>query len=59
MLEELDVVILGRQFETLPAGTKGVVVLLHDDACEVEFEGDVQLTRAVPVDALRKVGADA
>lgn len=59
MLEMLDIVVLDRQFETLPAGTKGVIVLLHHDAYEVEFEGDEESTRAVPIDAVRKVSADA
>lgn len=59
MIEVLDIVVLDRQFETLRAGTTGVVVLLHDDAYEVEFEGDAQLTRAIPFDAVRKVEDDA
>ena len=59
MLEALDLVVLNRPFETLQAGTRGVIVTLHDGACEVEFEGDVDLTRAVPVDAVRKVDGDA
>lgn len=37
-MKELDVVILTKDYENIPAGTEGAIVLDYDkDYCEVEF----------------------
>lgn len=49
MIEELDVVALKQALPDVPAGTHGAVLLVFDDAYEIEFVG-IEGTFAVPAD---------
>ena len=58
-MKELDVVKLTREFEGLPAGTKGTIVLEYDGPhFEVEFfdeDGNTIEVLTTPVDAIELV----
>jgi len=49
VIEELDVVVLERALPDVPAGAHGTVMLVFDDAYEIEFMG-IEGTFAVPAD---------
>lgn len=55
-MKELDVVRLTENFKSIPAGTKGTIVLEYDDrCCEVEFvneNGDTIDVVTTPIELL-------
>lgn len=58
-MKELDVVKLKKEFENLPSGAEGTIVLQYDGACfEVEFfdpNGDTIGVFTTPIDLLEPV----
>jgi len=58
-MKELDVVKLIKEFQNLPAGTEGTIVLEYDGKCfEVEFfddNGDTLAVLTTPVENLELV----
>jgi hypothetical protein len=57
MLELYDVAELTRPIEDIAPGSRGTVLILYPDACEIEFleVAGARLTHSVPLDAVKLV----
>ena len=56
MIGKLDVVALKQPLHGFEVGTRGTVLFLYPDACEIEFEGEANaMTYAVPMSHLSLV----